>query len=276
MGAQRRVAVTGLGAVSAFGPGVAALREGAWSGRSAIAPVSLFDASRFVARTAAEVRVVPVDPDGETQDRTALLALAAAAEALAGAAFGGAGSGVAVGTTLAGREEWGRGLGVGSAAPRALVPGRARGSPRAPTRRGRPRRHGLDGLRLGHGGHRPRGGLDPRRPRDARPRGRRRRALGVRVLGLRRAARPEPDGRATLRRGARRPHARRRGGFPPSRGRGGRPPARRRRPRAHHGLRLVRGRLPHDAPRPARRRPHPRRRSPPCATRDAPPPTWAS
>ena len=113
MGAERRVAVTGLGAVSAFGPGVAALREGAWSGRSAIAPVSLFDASRFVARTAAEVRVVPVDPDGETEDRAALLALGAAAEALAGTAFGGAGSGVAVGTTLAGREEWGRGLASG-------------------------------------------------------------------------------------------------------------------------------------------------------------------
>ncbi len=114
VGAERRVAVTGLGAVSAFGTGVEALREGAWSGRSAIAPVSLFDASRFVARTAAEVRAVPADPDGETEDRASSLALAAAAEALAGAGFGGAGSGVAVGTTLAGREAWGRGLASGS------------------------------------------------------------------------------------------------------------------------------------------------------------------
>ena len=123
MRAQRRVAVTGLGAVSAFGTGVAALREGAWSGRSAIAPVSLFDTSRFVARTAAEVRVVPVDPDGETQDRTARLALAAASEALAGAGFGGADSGVGVGTTLAGREAWGRGLESGSPPLAASSPG---------------------------------------------------------------------------------------------------------------------------------------------------------
>lgn len=114
MGEERRVAVTGLGAMTAFGAGVAALRAGAWSGASAIAPVTLFDTARFVARTAAEVRVVPADSAGETDDRTARLALAAAAEALEGSAFGGADSGVVVGTTLAGREAWGGGLAAGA------------------------------------------------------------------------------------------------------------------------------------------------------------------
>ncbi len=123
MGAGRRVAVTGMGAVSAFGAGVAALRDGAWSGCSAIAHVSLFDTRRFVARTAAEVPLVPDDPGGETEDRAERLALAAAAEALAGADFGGALAGVAVGTTLAGREDWGRGLASGSPPLAASAPG---------------------------------------------------------------------------------------------------------------------------------------------------------
>jgi 3-oxoacyl-[acyl-carrier-protein] synthase II len=114
MDGTRRVAVTGLGAVSAFGPGLAAFREGAWSGASAIAPVAGFDVSRFVAKTAAEVRSLPADTAGETEDRGERLALAAAAEALRGSAFGGAGSGVAVGTTLAGNETWGRGLAAGT------------------------------------------------------------------------------------------------------------------------------------------------------------------
>ena len=126
---ERRVAVTGLGAVTAFGAGTAALRDGAWSGASAIAPVTLFDVSRFVAKTAAEVRAVPADPAGETGDRAERLALAAATEALAAASFagpGGAEAGVAVGTTLAGRDAWSLGLGAGAppfarSAPGALA-----------------------------------------------------------------------------------------------------------------------------------------------------------
>jgi 3-oxoacyl-[acyl-carrier-protein] synthase II len=108
MGAERtgdrRVAVTGLGAVTAFGAGVPALRLGAWSGATAIAEVTLFDVSRFVAKTAAEVRLVPEDPAGETADRTERLALAAAREALGPLGALGPRGGVAVGTTLAGRE----------------------------------------------------------------------------------------------------------------------------------------------------------------------------
>jgi 3-oxoacyl-[acyl-carrier-protein] synthase II len=93
-----------MGAVTAFGVGVPALREGAWSGASAIAPVTLFDVSRFAAKTGAEVRVVPADPGGGTADRTERLALAAAAEAMGRLAALGPRAGVAVGTTLAGRE----------------------------------------------------------------------------------------------------------------------------------------------------------------------------
>jgi 3-oxoacyl-[acyl-carrier-protein] synthase II len=117
MSGGRHVAVTGLGAMSAFGPGVAAFREGAWSGRSAIGRVAAFDVSRFTSKIAAEVRDVPADPAGETDDRGARLALAAAAEALrafAGAPFGGSDAGVALGTTLAGVEAWGRGLAAGA------------------------------------------------------------------------------------------------------------------------------------------------------------------
>ena len=115
--AERRVAVTGVGAVTAFGAGAAALREGAWSGRSAIAEVTLFDVSGFAATTAAEVRDVPADPLGETQDRAERLALFASAEALASASLdlpAGASTGVAVGTTLAGREAWSAGLAAGA------------------------------------------------------------------------------------------------------------------------------------------------------------------
>jgi 3-oxoacyl-[acyl-carrier-protein] synthase II len=114
---ERRVAVTGLGAVTAFGAGVGTLRAAAWSGASAIAPVTRFDASRFVAKTAAEVRDVPADPEKETEDRAACLALAAAAEALAGLegpALGGAHTGISMGTTLAGNDAWGRGLAAGT------------------------------------------------------------------------------------------------------------------------------------------------------------------
>ena len=77
MAEGRRVAVTGLGAVSALGVGVAALREGTWSGRSAIAKVTLFDVSRFVAQTAAEAPAVPADPVSGAADRIGRLARSA-------------------------------------------------------------------------------------------------------------------------------------------------------------------------------------------------------
>ncbi|HSG86657.1 MAG TPA: beta-ketoacyl-ACP synthase II [Candidatus Limnocylindrales bacterium] len=52
----RRVVVTGLGAVSALGQGVAPTWDGLVAGRSGVAPATLFDASRLTSRIAAEVR----------------------------------------------------------------------------------------------------------------------------------------------------------------------------------------------------------------------------
>jgi 3-oxoacyl-[acyl-carrier-protein] synthase II len=51
---MRRVAVTGLGVVSALGPDAAAFEAGLRAGRSGIAPLTLFDPSGFRARLAAQ------------------------------------------------------------------------------------------------------------------------------------------------------------------------------------------------------------------------------
>jgi 3-oxoacyl-[acyl-carrier-protein] synthase II len=50
----RRVAVTGLGAVTALGPDVAAFERGLRAGRSGIAPLTLFDPAGFRTRLAAQ------------------------------------------------------------------------------------------------------------------------------------------------------------------------------------------------------------------------------
>src|ERR1700752_3230190 len=54
-----RVVVTGLGAVTGFGWGVEALAAGLSSGRSAIAPFDLFDATRFPTQIAAQAPPAP-------------------------------------------------------------------------------------------------------------------------------------------------------------------------------------------------------------------------
>jgi len=51
----RRVAVTGLGAVTGFGSGMAALWQGLCDGRTSIRPITRFDASGFPTNLAAEV-----------------------------------------------------------------------------------------------------------------------------------------------------------------------------------------------------------------------------
>ncbi|HEV8268089.1 MAG TPA: beta-ketoacyl-[acyl-carrier-protein] synthase family protein [Thermoanaerobaculia bacterium] len=103
---EREVAITGLGAVTVFGQGVGALWNGLLSGASGLAPVTLFDATRFAARCAAEVKAPPPDPEGETVERGHLLALGAAREALGSldGGFGGPGAAVVVGTTLGGNR----------------------------------------------------------------------------------------------------------------------------------------------------------------------------
>ena len=106
------VVVTGMGARTALGRGLEALWEGALSGRSAIRPVTRFDTRRFHARHAALIEVED-EREGEGMERETLFAYDAAEEALGapypGLPFGGARSGIAVGTTLAGNGplvEW--------------------------------------------------------------------------------------------------------------------------------------------------------------------------
>jgi len=84
----RRVAVTGLGAISALGTGVPAFWAGVSSGTSGVRRISNFDATGFLAQVAAEVP--DFNPDAyfdetarEMLDRFAQFALVAAAEACA-------------------------------------------------------------------------------------------------------------------------------------------------------------------------------------------------
>lgn len=83
---HRRVVVTGLGAVTPLGNTVEDFWENLCAGRSGVGPISIFDASKFRTRIAAEVRdFVPPAAIGERRarrmDRFALFALTAALEA---------------------------------------------------------------------------------------------------------------------------------------------------------------------------------------------------
>ena len=86
---KRRVAITGLGAISALGTGVPALLAGIQDGRTGIGPIRSIDTTRLTVKIAAEI------PDFEPEahfdrrqllsmDRNAQLALVAAREAMAG------------------------------------------------------------------------------------------------------------------------------------------------------------------------------------------------
>jgi 3-oxoacyl-[acyl-carrier-protein] synthase II len=84
------VVVTGLGIVSAIGVGVPAFGENLFAGRSGIAPIRSFDASRFRCRIGAEVPEIDFLRHVEAKelkllDRLSLLAIAAADEAIADA-----------------------------------------------------------------------------------------------------------------------------------------------------------------------------------------------
>lgn len=89
--ADRRVVVTGVGAVSPLGLGYPALRDGLIAGRHGIVPISLFDASLTPVRVAAEATsyhdgLLPSDPRHHVVlNRSMRLALVAAAEAMSSA-----------------------------------------------------------------------------------------------------------------------------------------------------------------------------------------------
>jgi 3-oxoacyl-[acyl-carrier-protein] synthase II len=103
-----RVAVTGMGAVSGFGAGVAALAAGLRRGETAIRPFALFDATRHRTRLAAQVPDDVPLPRGATWSRCDGFGLLAAAEAVAAARLRPPdlrAAGVFVGTSTAGMHE---------------------------------------------------------------------------------------------------------------------------------------------------------------------------
>jgi len=82
---ERRVVVTGLGAVTSLGNDLASTWEGLVAGRSGIGPITLFDASGFRTKLAAEVKELPggFEPALRRRlSRTDVIGLTAAEEAL--------------------------------------------------------------------------------------------------------------------------------------------------------------------------------------------------
>jgi 3-oxoacyl-[acyl-carrier-protein] synthase II len=82
---DRRVVVTGLGAVTSLGKDLASTWEGLVEGRSGIGPITLFDASAFRTKLAAEIKALPGGIEASLRrrlSRTDVIGLAAAAEAL--------------------------------------------------------------------------------------------------------------------------------------------------------------------------------------------------
>lgn len=89
---QKRVVITGLGAVTPLGNTLADYWDGLLQGRNGIAPITLFDASRHGCRIAGEVK--GFDPhqylerkDAKRMDRFAQFAVAASKQALTDASF---------------------------------------------------------------------------------------------------------------------------------------------------------------------------------------------
>jgi beta-ketoacyl-acyl-carrier-protein synthase II len=107
---MRRVAVTGLGAVTPLGHDAPSTWEGAVAGRSGIDWIRAFDASGYQVRIAAEVKdfdpVAVVGPkEGRRLERNVVLAVAAAREAWADAGVEGvdpARAGILVGSAIGG------------------------------------------------------------------------------------------------------------------------------------------------------------------------------
>lgn len=95
--------VTGLGVVSPFGLGLSPLWEGLIAGRSAVGPITLFDASAFPTRIAGEVK--GFEPEAFVEDRKALRTMRRATTfALAAARMAMEDSGLEVGTSSQGGQ----------------------------------------------------------------------------------------------------------------------------------------------------------------------------
>ena len=87
MNKERRVAVTGIGAVTSIGSNVPEFWKNLLEGRCGIGPVTLFDASTYRTQTAAEVREIPdgflTAAEKRRMSRADRMGLAAAGEAIA-------------------------------------------------------------------------------------------------------------------------------------------------------------------------------------------------
>jgi len=112
---HRRVAITGLGAVTPLGVGVEAFWQGLIAGRSGIAPIRAFDTSRYTTRFGGEA--LDFDPlafidrkDAKRMDRYCQFAVAASRMAIEDAALDIASRsdrvGVLIGTGIGGTWTW--------------------------------------------------------------------------------------------------------------------------------------------------------------------------
>ena len=87
----RRVFVSGVGAVTPYGLGAAALSAGLFAGRSAIGPIRGFDASRFPSRIGGEILPLSLEKHFAERELPWLSTLAAHSVIAARLAFDDAG-----------------------------------------------------------------------------------------------------------------------------------------------------------------------------------------
>lgn len=75
--APRRVFVSGIGVITPYGVGVAPFQEALYAGRSAIAPIRSFDASRFPTRFGGELPAIPLEEHFDSRELPWLSSLTA-------------------------------------------------------------------------------------------------------------------------------------------------------------------------------------------------------